>query len=93
MYLYYTHFFSLLNKTLYITFIKWIHSIYIHYPTLLIILLCYLKGINIDDQIKETDPKQLLKTIEDKKNQNFPENYRTCMNFFQLLRNVAQAGT
>jgi hypothetical protein len=70
--------------------------IYIYiYIRLYILLCCYLEGIFVDELKKEVSNHQ---SIVSRKNPNgakapsYPENYKTCMNFFGLVRKAVPVG-
>lgn len=43
-----------------------------------------------DDERKR--PPAIIKSQKEEKNPNYPENYRTCINFFRLFRKMAGVG-
>ena len=62
-------------------------------PTLhLIILYCCLEGIPVDDVLKPIDPEQMIEGCKGKVSPHFPENYKTCVNFYRLLEKMARDG-
>ncbi len=61
-----------------------------HHPTSPVV-----KGTHIEEDELLQDPeiiKELIKSFTLKGEKDLPENYRTCINFFQLLRNMAEFG-
>lgn len=43
------------------------------------------------DELKPETPS-LRNLLEDEKKPNYPENYKSCVNVFQLLKNAFQVG-
>ncbi|KAK7843978.1 hypothetical protein CFP56_011692 [Quercus suber] len=49
--------------------------------------------IPVDDVLQPIDPKQMIKGCECKVSPHFPENYKTCVNFYRLLEKMARDGS
>ncbi|KAM3754453.1 hypothetical protein ACB098_03G166200 [Castanea mollissima] len=46
--------------------------------------------IPVDDVFKSIDPEQMIKRCKGKQSPRFPENYKTCVNFYRLLEKMAR---
>ncbi|XP_050277019.1 uncharacterized protein LOC126718733 [Quercus robur] len=46
--------------------------------------------IPVDDVLKPIDPGQMIKRCKGKLSPHFPENYKTCVNFYRLLGKMAR---
>ncbi|KAL4639375.1 hypothetical protein ACB092_03G213000 [Castanea dentata] len=46
--------------------------------------------IPVDDVLKSIDPEQMIKRCKGKPRPRFPENYKTCVNFYRLLEKMAR---
>ena len=44
------------------------------------------------DELKPESPSQIKESEDEKKMTNYPENYKTCVDVFQLLSNAVHVG-